>query len=66
MNVVLADAPDKADAVASLVERAGVDSAVFVGDVGPRWPVVPFAARCQGTLRSKCQRRLKPDAPVWT
>lgn len=31
-NVVVANAPDKCDAVASLVLRAGCDSAVFVGD----------------------------------
>jgi trehalose 6-phosphate phosphatase len=31
-NVVVADAPDKCDAVASLVRRAGCDSAIFVGD----------------------------------
>ena len=32
MNLVPADAPNKAHAVARLVERAGVESAVFVGD----------------------------------
>jgi trehalose 6-phosphate phosphatase len=32
LNVVAADAPDKGDAVASLVRRAGCDSALFVGD----------------------------------
>ena len=32
MNLVPADAPNKAHAVASLVQRAGVESAVFVGD----------------------------------
>ncbi len=32
VNVVLQDAPDKGDAVASLVERADCDSAIFVGD----------------------------------
>ena len=32
INVVLASAPDKGDAVASLVRRAGCGSAVFVGD----------------------------------
>jgi trehalose 6-phosphate phosphatase len=32
VNVVVADAPDKGDAVVSLVRRAGCDSAVFVGD----------------------------------
>lgn len=32
MNVVSAQAPDKAQAVASLVERCGVQSAVFLGD----------------------------------
>ena len=32
VNVVLASAPDKGDAVASLVRRAGCASAVFVGD----------------------------------
>jgi trehalose 6-phosphate phosphatase len=32
VNLVLAAAPDKADAVASLVTRAGCDVAIFVGD----------------------------------
>ena len=32
INVVLASAPDKGDAVASLVRRAGCGAAVFVGD----------------------------------
>ena len=32
VNVVLADAPDKGDAVVSLVRRAGCRAAVFVGD----------------------------------
>lgn len=32
INAVLSGAPDKADAVASLVRRAGCDSTVFVGD----------------------------------
>jgi len=32
VNVVLADAPDKADAVVSLVQRAACGSVVFVGD----------------------------------
>jgi len=32
INVVLSGAPDKADAVASLMRRAGCDRAVFVGD----------------------------------
>jgi trehalose 6-phosphate phosphatase len=32
VNVVAAGAPDKGDAVASLVRRAGCDSALFVGD----------------------------------
>jgi trehalose 6-phosphate phosphatase len=32
VNVVLADAPDKGDAVVSLVRRAGCGAAVFVGD----------------------------------
>jgi len=32
VNVVLADAPDKGDAVVSLVRRAGCSVAVFVGD----------------------------------
>jgi trehalose 6-phosphate phosphatase len=32
VNVVMAGAPDKGDAVASLVQRAGCASAVFVGD----------------------------------
>ncbi len=32
VNVVLASAPDKGDAVASLVRRAGCGAAVFVGD----------------------------------
>jgi trehalose 6-phosphate phosphatase len=32
VNVVLANAPDKGDAVASLVRRAGCDVAIFVGD----------------------------------
>lgn len=31
-NVVVAGAPDKGDAVAALVARAGADSAIFVGD----------------------------------
>ena len=32
VNVVVADAPDKGDAVIGLVERAGLQAAVFVGD----------------------------------
>ena len=32
MNVVIASAPDKADAVSSLVRRCGAGSAVFLGD----------------------------------
>jgi trehalose 6-phosphate phosphatase len=32
VNVVVADAPDKGDAVLGLVQRAGVQAAVFVGD----------------------------------
>jgi trehalose 6-phosphate phosphatase len=32
MNVVIASAPDKADAVASLVRRCGASRAVFLGD----------------------------------
>lgn len=32
VNVVASDAPDKAQAVASLVQRCGVDAAVYVGD----------------------------------
>ena len=32
VNVVVAGAPDKADAVHSLVRRAGADCALFIGD----------------------------------
>lgn len=50
VNVVVADAPDKGDAVVSLVRRAGCGAAVFVGDdvndeavfvrAGPAWLTV--------------------------
>ena len=54
MNIVPADAPDKAHAVARLVERAGVESAVFVGDDVNDEPV--FARAEPGWLTVKIGR----------
>ena len=51
MNVVLASAPNKADAVASLVARSGARSAVFAGDDLNDEPVFAAAAPEWLTIR---------------
>jgi trehalose 6-phosphate phosphatase len=43
MNIVVEDAPDKAAAVASLVERSGAQAAIFLGDDLNDEPVFAYA-----------------------
>lgn len=55
MNFVAAGAPDKAEAVARLLEHSGATAAVFLGDDVNDEPVFVYKLIAKGTLEEKIQ-----------